>query len=515
MKIDNQKKYSLSKDDIEQIENMGSSLESILKQLEFHESGFPYLQITESVSEKKGIFSINEENIKHYEEIWENTLKNGAKVVKFVPASGAASRMFKDLFAFIDSSHDTPTTRYEKIFFDNIQSFAFFKSLDDICVKNNNKHISELIDNKQYKDIIRNLLLPIGLNYGALPKGLLKFHKYKENEIRTPLEEQLYEGFLYAASENVVNIHFTVSPDHLTLFKQVANYAIEKLEKEKNIKFELSFSEQKKRTDTIAVSLDNLPFRTEAGILFRAGGHGALIENLNDIQADYIFIKNIDNVVLDKLKTDEAKYKKLLAGILIEKQKQAFEYLNKLDIGDYTQSELIDMLQFIQKVFFIKNTDIKNFEDAELAVYIRKTLNRPIRVCGVVKNVGEPGGGPFFVIDKDKVITPQIIESSQIDLTIDKNRELFDKSSFFNPVDLVCGVKNYKGDKFNLLNYIDHETGFISEKSLGGKNLKALELPGLWNGAMSQWNTIFVEVPITTFNPVKTVNDLLRDEHRG
>lgn len=286
-------------------------------------------------------------------------------------------------------------------------------------------------------------------------------------------------------------------------------------EKKYGVKYNVTFSEQKPSTDTVAATLDNEPFRNEDGaILFRPGGHGALIENLNDLDADVIFIKNIDNVVPDRLKDMTVLYKKLIAGVLVSLQAQAFEYLRLLDSGKYTHQDLEAVIRFMRDKLNNYNPDLKYLEDAELVIYLKKKLNRPMRVCGMVKNVGEPGGGPFLAYNQDGTISLQILESSQIDKNNAEYVKMFNSGTHFNPVDLVCGVKNYKGESFDLTKYVDPQTGFISSKSKNGKELKALELPGLWNGAMSDWNTIFVEVTLETFNPVKTVNDLLREQHQ-
>ena len=310
-------------------------------------------------------------------------------------------------------------------------------------------------------------------------------------------------------------MHFTVSPEHRELFEKLVAKTQATYENKFNASFDISFSEQKPSTDTVAANADNTPFRNADGsLLFRPGGHGALIENLNDIDADVVFIKNIDNVVPDRLKDDTITYKKLIAGLLVDLQAQAFAYLNKLDSGQYSMDDLREMLQFVQKRLCCKKPNTKVLEDTELAIYLRKKLNRPMRVCGMVRNVGEPGGGPFLAYNPDGTISLQILESSQIDMSDPEKKKMFEQGTHFNPVDLVCAIKNYKGEKFNLPEFIDKATGFISHKSKDGKELKALELPGLWNGAMSDWSTIFVEVPLSTFNPVKTVNDLYREQHQ-
>jgi hypothetical protein len=310
-----------------------------------------------------------------------------------------------------------------------------------------------------------------------------------------------------------VNLHFTVSPEHRALFEQIAEEKAPLYEERFDVKYSISFSEQKPSTDTVAADENNAPFRDSGRLLFRPGGHGALIENLNDIDADVIFIKNIDNVVPDSHKTATVHCKKLIAGVLVSAQKKIFSYLERIDSGKYTHDQLLEMLYFLQNELNTKNPKTKFLEDVELVLYIKSKLNRPVRVCGMVKNIGEPGGGPFLTVNADETVSPQILESSQIDLSDIAKKNLFEQSTHFNPVDLVCAVKDYRGKKFNLPDYVDKNTGFISLKSKNGRALKALELPGLWNGAMSDWNTIFVEVPIETFNPVKTVNDLLRPEH--
>ena len=357
--------------------------------------------------------------------------------------------------------------------------------------------------------------MPEGLNYGQLPKGLLQFHEDEEG-VRTPMEEHLVEAALYASSKGKALVHFTVSHDHLKLFEQKVEEKKAYYEKKFNVKLEVSFSEQKPSTDTIAANPDNTPFRNEDGsLLFRPGGHGALIENLNEINADVVFIKNIDNVVPDRLKADTIKWKKIIAGVLVKTQKKAFDYLKDLESGRYNHQKLEEIIHFVQRDLCCRREDIKELEDADLVIYLKKKLNRPMRVCGVVKNVGEPGGGPFLAFNQDGTYSPQILESSQIDKNNAEYMKMFTSGTHFNPVDLVCATKDFQGHPFHLPDYVDANTGFISSKSKNGRELKALELPGLWNGAMSDWNTIFVEVPLDTFNPVKTVNDLLRDAHQG
>lgn len=496
------------------LEKKGISEAQIAEQLACFEKGFPFLQLDGAASIEKGILVPNEEELKTYLNAWD-TYKQGEKnIVKFVPASGAASRMFKNMFEFLGAEYDLPTTDFEKKFFDNIHHFAFFADLNAACEKNNGKGIDALVAEGNFKPVVANLLEAAGLNYGALPKGLLKFHKY-EDGVRTPLEEHLVEGALYAAGQTgKVNVHFTVSTEHRELFMALVDEKVAEYAQKFGVEYNVSFSEQKPSTDTVAADMENKPFRDNGKLLFRPGGHGALIENLNDLDADVVFIKNIDNVVPDRLKDETVTYKKLIAGVLVTLQKKAFEYLELLDGGKYTHEQLEEIIRFIQQNLCCRKADIKELEDTELVIYLRQKLNRPMRVCGMVKNVGEPGGGPFLAYNPDGTVSLQILESSQIDMKDEEKKAMFEKGTHFNPVDLVCAVRDYKGNKFNLVDFVDKATGFISYKSKSGKELKALELPGLWNGAMSDWSTIFVEVPLGTFNPVKTVNDLLREQHQ-
>jgi len=495
----------------------GISQEKFEKQLECFATGFPFLRLYAAASTEKGIMQPSADEEAAALGAWKAyTAQSAHRIVKFVPASGAASRMFKNLFAFLSADYDEPQTDFERTFFDHLSDAAFYADLNAVCKRALGKNIPALLAEHQYKAIVNALLGSEGLNYGSLPKGLLKFHRYASDVSRTPLEEHLVEGARYARQQDgTVQVHFTVSPEHRPLFEKLVEKVKPLYEKQYGVKYNITFSEQKPSTDTVAANPDNTPFRTaDDSLLFRPGGHGALIENLNDIDADIVFVKNIDNVVPDRLKDATVKYKQLLAGILVELQRQVFAYLEKLDSGKYTMDELREMLQFVQKKLCTKNPTTKLLEDTELAIYLRRKLNRPIRVCGMVRNVGEPGGGPFLAYNADGTYSPQILESSQIDMDNAECRSMFEKGTHFNPVDLVCALKDYKGKSFHLPDFVDAQTGFISHKSKDGKELKALELPGLWNGAMSDWNTVFVEVPLETFNPVKTVNDLYRPQHQ-
>ena len=488
--------------DKEQLAKKGISQARVEEQLRIFSSGFPYLRLSAAAAVGSGILSIPAEEEQKYLDLWQDYLAAGHKVLKFVPASGAASRMFKDLFAFLDAPYDNPATGFEQKFVDNLEHFAFFSPLDALCREKTGQGIAGLRSAGRAKDIVRLLLTPEGLNYGALPKGLLLFHSYPEGP-RTPLEEHLVEGALYASSCGKCCLHFTVSPEHMEGFKTLLAEKGPVYEKRFGIRYDISFSVQKPATDTIAVNPDNTPFRQDDGrLLFRPAGHGALIENLNEIDADVIFIKNIDNVTTDAQRGDTVRYKKVLAGVLLDLQERAFEYLRALDVEG---CELAPIAEFIEKRLCVKLP--ADYDSALL----RAVLDRPIRVCGMVRNEGEPGGGPFWVGNPDGTESLQIAESSQIG---PDDMPLMKSATHFNPVDLVCGVKTSKGGKFDLRQYTDPSTGFISSKSSGGRELRAQELPGLWNGAMARWNTLFVDVPITTFSPVKVVQDLLRPQHQ-
>ena len=451
---------NFSAQDLEQLQARGISVEKAEAQLACFRDGFPQLDIVAPASTKEGILAPKKAEQDEYIAAWQRYLEEGHKILKFVPASGAASRMFKNLFQYLEDGIETP---FIQDFLAHKDCFAFGPQLAG----------------KEGQEAVRYLLND--MHYGELPKGLLLFHKYRDGA-RTPALEHLVEGAQYCVApakdgeKPTVYLHFTVSHDHLPLFRQHIADHVQYFEDKFGVKYDVTFSEQLPSTDTIAANPDGTPFRTKDGkLLFRPGGHGALIENLNQQDADIVFIKNIDNVVPDRLKKDTIRYKQILAGVLVTEQKRVFEAL--------------------------KNPNLSDEERAK--------LNRPIRVCGVVKNTGEPGGGPFLVREADGSISCQILESTQI-----SDPALMAQATHFNPVDLVCAIRDFEGKPFDLPKFVDPQTGFISNKSKDGKELLALELPGLWNGAMSRWNTIFVEVPVSTFNPVKTVNDLLREQHQ-
>lgn len=506
----------MTPEDQKTLEQRGITPEQFEAQIRRFETGFPYLRILDSARVGNGIVSLDEEGRAKAVNRWDAFLADGGQVYKFVPASGAASRMFKALFEFLDGGTDTPKPGSPiEQFINRLSDFAFYAELDQAARKLYDADLDTLVKAGRNRDIVAALLGKEGLNYGNLPKGLLKFHAYTEGP-RTPLEEHLVEGAQTATnSHGVVNLHFTVSPEHRALFEAKIAEAVPALEKRFGVKYNISLSEQKKSTDTVAVNPDNTPFRDNGNLLFRPGGHGALIENLNDIDSAVVFIKNIDNVVPDSQRQATIDYKKVLAGYLIEVHDCIEKYLGMLNTGKYTIEDLREMISFMHDTLCIRDEKLKTLEDAELALYIKDKLNRPVRVCGMVRNEGEPGGGPYIAYNPDGSSSPQILESTQIDPDNADYKAMVSQATHFNPVDLVCYVKDVDGKKFDLPAYVDPDTGFISSKSKSGKELRALELPGLWNGAMSDWNTVFVEVPIATFNPVKTVNDLLRPAHQS
>lgn len=482
-----------SEKDLQQIAAHGLTPEAVERQIENFRHGFPFLKVVRAASPADGVLVPDAATIDKAVARYEAAAA-GISVVKFVPASGAATRMFKELFAFVNEGK---RGKGIDTLLENIRRFAFWPELQAVLPAG--------ADDKATVDAIVNE----GLGYGHQPKGLVTFHAYPDGA-RKAVEEHLVEGAAYAASNGTARIHFTVSPEHMAGFQKLLEEKIPVYEKRFGIRYDISFSVQKPSTDTIAVNPDNTPFRQDDGsLLFRPAGHGALIENLSEIDADIVFIKNIDNVTTDAQRGDTIRYKKALAGILLDLQAQAFAHLRALEQGT---TDLAPIAEFVEKRLFIKlpdDFDSRSFGDR--TALLIKILDRPIRVCGMVRNEGEPGGGPFWVANADGTESLQIAESSQI---APEDLPLMQSATHFNPVDLVCGVRNAKGGRFDLRDYTDPSTGFISSKSSGGRELRAQELPGLWNGAMAQWNTIFVDVPITTFSPVKVVQDLLRPQHQ-
>ena len=508
--------------DIAQMEAKGMTLKQVEDQIKNYKSGFPYIRLKSAATPKYGIKCFGPEEVKGLIEDYQESIEEKT-ILKFVPASGAASRMFKHLFEYredllagkttvLPANNDFNSIGY---FFEHLHEFAFYPDLAN-KLQSDGLSIANELEQKNYLVILNAILDTNGLDYATLPKGLLKFHAYLDGN-RLAIEEHLIEGAIYGKDENNnVNLHFTVSPEHQAKFENEISKIIAKYSELFKANYHIQFSQQKPSTDTISVDLKNEPFREDDGTLvFRPGGHGALIENLNELEADLIFIKNIDNIVPDKHRKATYDYKKLIGSYLIEIQFSIFDYLESLEIGDFDEDFLKEIFDFMESELFIRVPKyVRSKELMEQVDWTYQMLNRPIRVCGMVKNEGEPGGGPFLVVDENGIESLQIVESSQIDFSNAAQSEIAKNATHFNPVDLVCGIYDFKGAKFDLRDFVDPKTGFISVKSKNGKELKAQELPGLWNGAMADWISLFVEVPIETFNPVKIINDLLRPMHQ-
>ena len=513
-----------TKNDISQIEGKGLKLEDVELQINNFKKGFPYINLVGAATPTNGLHSYSDDKATELAKFFDDNYKD-YDLLKFVPASGAASRMFKHLFEFMTSytGSEADIAEYEKDksfnsvfnFFNKIESFAFYTQLKD-CLAADNHDLTKLIKEKNFKLVLEYFLTDKGLDYAAMPKGLLLFHDYPQSP-RYAVEEHLVEAAVYSTdSDKKSKLHLTVSPDHESKFKTVVAEKSPKFETQFNVSYEIDFSEQMSHTDMIAVDLDNEAFRTDDGkLLFRPGGHGALIENLNRLESEIVFVKNIDNIVPDRLRDTTYTYKKVIGGLLFKLQIKSFDYLELLECANLDDEKIEEISQYAQKELNIFiSPAFMAYEKMEKVDFLFNKLNRPMRICGMVKNEGEPGGGPFWVENKNGERSLQIVESSQMNLKDQKQIDIVSSATHFNPVDLVCGIKDFNGDKFDLKNFVDPETGFISIKSMGGRELKAQELPGLWNGAMADWITIFVETPIITFNPVKTVNDLLRDQHQ-
>ena len=521
----------MTKEEVEQLiielnneNNLDVSPEKIIDQLKIFKNGIPFVKLIKACELNDGIKTIQNNKQKELIDLFQMALDNG-RVMKFVPASGAATRMFKKLQAVlldknrisIEELKNKPKNENAAAsveFLENINRFAFYYDLKE-CLKKDGKIINSLFKSGDVTDILIYTLEKRGLNYSNLPKGCIKFHKYPDGS-RTAFEEHLVEAINYAADKNKrANIHFTISPEHESTTKELID-DIKTKYKKVGWQFNVSFSFQSPSTNTIAATPDNKPFRDNSGrLFFRPAGHGALLKNLNELDGDVILIKNIDNVVPDHLKGETYKYKKILGGYLVELQNKIFTFLLKLE-NDSTDKNLPGEIQkYITSELELElKSDFVSMNFTEKKKYLFDFLNRPIRVCGIVKKEGHAGGGPFLVEDEKGNISKQVVETTQIDLNDLEQRKIFDDATHFSPVDFACGIKDYKGKNFNLHDFANPNTGLITKKSKEGKELKALELPGLWNGGMYKWITVFVEVPLITFNPVKEVTDLLQPEHQ-
>ena len=511
----------LNEKDIQQLNEKGITKEGFLRQIDHFKKGFPPLDLDRPATVGDGILRVQDRKVKWLADHFSKEA-GGYRITKFIPASGAATRMFRDVFVWRDliaagvEVESLLSSKPEaRMFFERISDFAFWDDLA-LALDKDDLVAEHLLEQRNYLPVLDYLLFDYGLDYASLPKALIAFHMC-DRSYRTPLEEHMVEGADYACDiQKKVRLHFTLSPEHIQPFRERLKKVQPWFEENFGVNFEIAHSVQKPSTDTIAVGKDNLPFREKDGsLVFRPGGHGALIDNLNEHEDDLIFIKNIDNVVPDRLKPETLLYKKVLGGLMLELQKEAFAWLHRIDKGRLSELEYTQAVDFAVNSLNIHRSFLPE-DPEEGQKVLHDKLNRPLRVCGMVKNEGEPGGGPFWVKDpEDGSLSLQIVEMSQINRKDPQQEAAVERATHFNPVDLVCAVKDYKGQAFDLKEFIDPETGFISYKSKDGRDLKALERPGLWNGAMARWNTVFVEVPLGTFNPVKTINDLLRDGHQG
>jgi len=505
---------NFTKEDIKYIQERGNSLEKIEQQLFYFKNGIPKINLVKPAIINDGILALNALEVEEYS-VFFDANKTNYSIEKFVPASGAATRMFKFLNEFLnefDLDNDTINSYINKckakdlsIFIIGLKKFPFYQKLKTKTIELHPDYASCVVNKKHFL-LIKTLLSTNGLNYAQKPKGILPFHNNGARNF-TPIEENILESSFYACTNKKTKIHFTINEEFLLDFQSITNSFQH---------FEINFSYQDSASDTLAVDKNNVPFRLKDGnLFFRPGGHGALIENLNCLNSNFIFLKNIDNVAQNN-KVIISNYKKVLGSIIIKTQQKVFDYLKDLESIEINDAKLLEIIAFAQKkLSFSVSEDFVHFKNSYKAAYLTKVLNRPIRVCGMVKNEGEPGGGPFWIKDDKGKQTLQIVESSQID-SFNKNQiKIAKKATHFNPVDIVCGVYDYKGNKFDLKQFIDHKAAFITEKNKNGTLIKAIELPGLWNGAMAKWTTIFVEIPLETFNPVKTVNDLLKPAHQN
>lgn len=512
---------SLTEQDISHLQKRDINPDKVEQQIALFKRGNVVVNITEAATVRNGILQVSDEEKQRLINFYESR-RDRLDILKFVPASGAATRMFKMLYQFVeeyDPQEESVEDYLERNEDSKLEMFlARMKDLpfyEEVLRKAQQNHpdFADLKEDKQQVILVREMLDEDGLDLGDQPKGLVPFHRY-DGVAASAFEEHLRETVDYAASNQKVRIHFTIAEKHQQKFQEELGRIKEKVETETGVEFKISFSYQDPKTDTVAVTTENEPFRDENGdIFFRPGGHGALIENLSDQKADLIFIKNIDNVVIPKNREILAENKKMLAGKLISLQDRTFRYLQALE-ESIDENKLSEIAEFLQEELNAGVANFGDFSQEERVELLRKKMNRPIRVCGMVKNEGEPGGGPFWVKQKDGEVSLQIVESSQIDHDNYQQSKIAQEATHFNPVDIVCSTRDYKGGQFDLRDYVDQDTSFIANKTKDGKELKALELPGLWNGAMADWLTIFVEVPAETFNPVKTVADLLRPSHQ-
>lgn len=494
--------------DIQEIVAHGLTPSVVTQQLMRIKQGYPSTQITDAVKPHFGLLQIADEDAERLIRIYENF--HGSRI-KFVPASGAASRMFSKLFTYIEEGQTSNPFR------SSMEHLPFWSALNTCLLAHTQKEAKYYETEGDYNTLIKAIVEPNGLGLATLPKALVPFHKYANNEIRTPIDEQIIEGIRYAQMPNgEVRLHFTVSTEHQEKIREYCAQHVAEYEKRYGVKLVITYSIQAPSTDTVATTTDGKLFRDEAGhILFRPGGHGALLANLQAIQEELIFIKNIDNVARESMQRRSTRYKKILAGLLLSVREKIFHYLTLLETLKVDDELLAEMIAFCKhELYFNFSNGFESLPNEKKMAVLYKRLNRPIRVCGVVANEGEPGGGPYWVRERDGNESLQIVEEAQLDMSNPRVQEVVQKSRYFNPVDLVCSIRNHQGIIFGLEEFINPDMGLIVHKTYHGERLIGLEPPGLWNGAMAGWITLFVEVPSVTFTPVKEVNDLLRLEHQ-
>jgi len=501
--------------DLNQLKDKGISTDELQSQIQRFTEGVPDVDVLKPASIGDGIIRLDATDFEEYISVYNN--RNDIEVLKFVPASGAATRMFKALHQFLaevdvkdNNIKDKLQSKEFKLLvplFKEIDNLAFYEQALTIA-KAKTDNFESLSQNEQALVVLQHAIAEEGLNLGNLPKGLIPFHEYDHTTL-TPFEEHLEESVAYAEKNGHVKLHFTIAESLDHEFNKVLHQYLEKQAKD-DVKYKVDYSYQKPSTDTIAVHEDNTPYRDERGdLFFRPGGHGALIYNLNQLAADVIFIKNIDNISKkDEDKADTTAYKKALGGLLLQLKTQLDDYLSVLETGSVDDKTLSDI-----KVFMKEKLNIA--QPSDTVAGLLQQLYKPLRICGMVINDGAPGGGPFWIKDKEGRVSLQIVETSQMDLNNENQKTVLENATHFNPVDIVCSTKDHKGEKFDLLQYVNKDRAFIAKKSVDGHPIKALERPGLWNGAMEYWHTIFVEVPSSTFNPVKTVVDLLKPAHQN
>ncbi|MBP5259290.1 MAG: DUF4301 family protein [Paludibacteraceae bacterium] len=526
----------LTEKDYKQLTEKGLTEKDVLRQVDFLKKGGTRPEIVRTASLEDGILNIPEDQQDSYLHVWDNYLGKKKTIVHFIPASGTASRFLRELRAFMQADYETPQTNYEKNFFKHLESFAFFTELNDLCKAKLKKKTEELIEEGQYKQILHYMLSEDGLNYDHLPIALFKFHTDKGHrfatmekylprrvmnyyssflEARTPIQEMMVESSMVSGTRGgVVNMCFTVDSRHKDAIQEYLNSFKYPIEKRVGMEFSIALPCQAESTDTVVLDDNGALLRDADGrLVFHRGGHGALFEEFTSLHADLVYIKNIDNVPIDSLKRLTARGNRLLGGVLVYHQKQIHKYLKRLEKGEIGDDQLIEIINYVENVLNVKRENILRMSREEQCSYLFDRLNRPLRVCSMVKNEDEQGGVPCWVRNNDGTLSLQIAEYYQI-YDHPKWRKMVAHASHFNPVDMVCAMNDYKGHKFNFANFADDTAFIVYPKEKDGRTVHQLEHPGLWNGCMAGWNTIFVELPVKTFNPVKNINDLLRQEHQ-